>query len=108
MATPSRLNQSFDNGQAHQRRAAPKIKPSNSSFESGPRLGCFGTSSTAETERAVSASRGLASEFLNVFFSLPTWRIHPKLSAPMQRMGRHFNEFTDFSKGQHMNDVRLA
>ena len=66
------------------------------------RLGCFGSASAlgsnAQAEKAVKASRGLASEFLNIFFSPPLWKIHPTLSSPMRRMSRYFNDFTDFSK----------
>ena len=66
------------------------------------RLGCFGTTSASnpEAEKAVKASRGFASEFLSIFFGLPMWKIHPKLSSPMRRMGKHFDYFTDFSKAQ--------
>ena len=76
------------------------------------RLGCFGTTSASrsnpETERAIRASRGLASEFLNVFFSLPTWKIHPKLHLPMRRMNKHFNDFTDFSQEKVAEASRVA
>ena len=68
------------------------------------RLGCFGSTSAfgsnPEAEMAVKASRGLASEFLNIFFSLPSWKIHPKLSSPFRRMDKYFNDFTDFSKAK--------